>query len=129
LSGELDMNGKKGFTLVELLVVIGIIAILVGILLPALNKARESAARVQCASNLRQLGIGIAAYANDNRGFLPERFQADKAAPPSYDDYKYTFYTWDNAMTPGQPHGLGLLFSQKYLSDSRIFYCPTQKDN
>jgi prepilin-type N-terminal cleavage/methylation domain-containing protein len=65
-------RGQAGFTLVELLVVIGIIAILVGILLPALNKARQAAWEVQSASNMRQFGVGFQIYADANQGFLPE---------------------------------------------------------
>src|SRR5436190_23675395 len=64
-------NRKTGFTLVELLVVIGIIALLISILLPALNAAKERANRVKCSSNLRQIGQGLLLYANDNKGIYP----------------------------------------------------------
>lgn len=64
-------HGRLGFTLAELLVVIGIIALLIAMLVPALTRAREQSQVVHCQSNLRQIGLGVLMYANANRGRFP----------------------------------------------------------
>lgn len=66
------MKGVRGFTLIELLVVIAVIAVLMGVLLPALSMARMHAKRVVSTSNLRQIGLGLELYTQDFRGFFPE---------------------------------------------------------
>ena len=71
----------RGFTLVELLVVIGIIALLISILLPSLNRARETANRVKCGSNMRQVGQAMLLYANENHGRFPRTIYQPNVAP------------------------------------------------
>jgi len=74
---------RRGFTLVELLVVIGIIALLISILLPALNRAREQANLIECESNLKQVGQLCAIYETENQGYLPYSYAQMQYNPTS----------------------------------------------
>lgn len=70
---RINRKALRAFTLVELLVVIGIIAVMISLLLPSLNRARESARQVQCLSNMQQISNATIAYCNENRGAYPGR--------------------------------------------------------
>jgi len=107
----------KAFTLVELLVSVGIIAVLAALLLPALGSARESARRTQCASNLRQLAMGFQSYAADNRGSLP----GIATIPPVPNDWIY-WAPWYGA--PYDRFANGPI--ARYLGgDESVFRCPS----
>ncbi|MFH0964884.1 MAG: DUF1559 domain-containing protein [Planctomycetota bacterium] len=99
------MRMRKGFTLIELLVVMVIIALLVGLLLPALGRAREEARKTQCRSNLRQIGLAINMYCNDNKSWTPAAYgwrmltdtglyMVDAASGSEIDRFSVQFYLW-----------------------------------
>src|SRR5438132_1599588 len=84
-------TSRKAFTLVELLVVIGIIALLISILLPALSRARESANKVKCLSNVQQISRAFLMYINANRERYPSAapFEPAPGRPRRFDDWLY----------------------------------------
>jgi len=110
----------RGFTLVELLVVIGIIALLISILLPALNQAREQAQNIKCLSNLRTIAMAATMYAADYRGFVPERF---RDTPSSTVTEEYFCFFLDG--TPNHGCNIGQLVLNKYLTIDGAFPAST----
>jgi prepilin-type N-terminal cleavage/methylation domain-containing protein len=81
------MRNICAFTLIELLVVIAIIAILAAMLLPVLNRARQTSLRIQCMDNLKQLGYAAQIYIDDNHNYYPPRYFADRWPDKFYDTY------------------------------------------
>jgi len=116
------------FTLVELLVVIGIIALLIGILLPALNKARRSAKTVQCASNMRQIANAMIMYINANKGHFPPEL-----VPPQTGGGYPTGFWWPNELVANKYINAPSVYqspgqTKKVFNGSSVFKCPEGVD-
>ncbi|MEM6312582.1 MAG: prepilin-type N-terminal cleavage/methylation domain-containing protein [Planctomycetota bacterium] len=120
-----------GFTLVELLVTAGIIALLLAILIPSLAKARQQAYSTICKSNQRQLAAATLVYAAEQDGFLPAYEptlggRESKRIGSPIVTYR-TAFTSTGGPADVNPSNHGLLFSNKYVEVPEVFYCPVQQ--
>lgn len=120
---------KVGFTLIELLVVIAVIAVLMAILLPALGRARESAKRVVCSGQVKQVGIAVLAYASDSTNRMPTYNSNVTKSRPYLLNHSYALYRDDpgfvDAAGKPLPMKLALLYEGKFITEPKVFYCPS----
>jgi prepilin-type N-terminal cleavage/methylation domain-containing protein len=121
---------RKAFTLVELLVVIGIIAILIGILLPTLSRARESAKRTACLSNVRELGNAFRLYAAANKDVIPIGC-VGVIGPPSANEMQFSYVVNWNPLSGGtgtvpKTLQMGCLASAGLAKSPKTYYCPSE---
>ena len=127
---------RGGFTLVDVLATISVIAVLIGLLIPGLAGVTESARRVTCQSNVRQIGLALVMYTNDYAGQLPRSRYVDPrggSSPRGANNaekmvlVRLASSEVDPADRFGAWDGLGLLFQTEYLNASKVFYCPSHR--
>ena len=131
-----SLAGRRGFTLLDLIVSISIVTLLMAILIPALAGTRETARRVSCASNQRQIGLSMAMYADDHEEFMPPSIFLRPGGNFLPLNEMMTLRLSDNDMaqprnrlSPGGWDGLGYLIGYSYLPAPKVFYCPSHRGN
>lgn len=136
---------RPAFSMMDLLVSLAVIAVLVAFMLPTLAMAREAANRIKCASNLRQVGVGLQMFVFDNRSRLPSTTFIDPNQPNDHEIHETVHLRLSADMiqqrssttarrsttirptTTDRWDGLGWIYARDYISDARIFYCPSHE--
>src|SRR6185437_5183141 len=117
-------RGRRAFTLVELLVVIGIIAVLISVLLPTLSKARDAAARTACLSNMRQISDIMRLYAVDAKDAIPIGYVG---APTPLKQFSYVMNINGGGGAPAVTE-MGFLGLAELCKSPKVLYCPSEQD-
>ena len=139
MSGDLFNSGlqrrvasheRRAFTLLDVLVSISVIVVLISLMMPAITKATETAHRVVCSSNVRQVGIGMLMYADANRDFIPPTTFYDPARNRAEEMLIIRLSGVSSAPRDFDPEtdgwdGLGLLYHGEFLDTAACFYCPS----
>ncbi len=115
------MGLRRAFTLIELLVVIGVVGVLIALLLPALGRARESANRAVCLSNLRQVHQAFMVYALANADQVPLGYRRDPVPSEQFNSMVYS-------KTTGAFCLLGWLYNAGLFGQPRVLFCPSERD-
>lgn len=136
---------RPAFSMVDLLISLAVIAILVAFMLPTLAMAREAANRIKCASNLRQVGVGLQMFVFDNRSRLPATTFIDPTQPTDHEIHETVHLRLSadmiqkrgsttarrsastRPMSLDRWDGLGWIYERDYISDPRVFYCPSHE--
>ncbi len=113
----------RAFSLIDVLVSIAVIAVLIALLLPSLGPVKETARQVACRSGVRQLGLGIAMFADDHQDWIPKSKWVNPPQPKPAQTVCLTYpgkagFEWD---------GLGILYHEQYIVSPGSFYCPSHK--
>ncbi len=127
------MKKKNAFTLIELLVVIAIIAMLLAVIMPSLQKAKDYARRTLCMSNARQTGVGLKVHSQSNHDeLIPVRDQDGKieeTLPQPWEAVVAFSPTYTGSGGKALPMHLGVLYEEKLIENPEVFYCPAQPRN
>ncbi len=126
--GRAHRRCARAFTLIDVLVSMAVIAVLISLLLPSIGPVKETARQVACRTGIRQIGIGIAMFADDHQDRIPVSSWYKKNQPAQTVLLNYSpegpaqskVFSWD---------GMGILYAEQYLTTPGIFYCPSHRSH